>query len=381
MSSAEQEAAFHPLTIIELCLSKGRGGLEHYAADLVPALGARGHRVVVVAEEDNEFGKRAGQPIALTLPHHRYLRWFGARQLGKLAREANADVIHIHRSADLPLAVLAKRSAGNRPALVYSRHMLITRDRRTSLAHRYMFRHVDRMLPITEQIAAVARKELPIAPERVQALAPGVAPVAGTEDCERIRPPACDFVVGCFSRVEPAKGQHQLIEAIAKLREHGVKAGAVFAGSVMNPPYDAALHRQVKTRQLDAAVRFLGTLADARPVMPCCDVVAMPSTGEALGLVMVEAMLMGVPVVASAAGGVLEYVRDGETGLTYPVGDVAALAERLERLARDPAFAHSLARAGREAAGECFDRDRHLARLEAIFRDAVAERAADRRKP
>lgn len=148
----------------------------------------------------------------------------------------------------------------------------------------------------------------------------------------------------------------------------------------MNPAYDAGLHRQIKALGLDDAVRFLGTLADARPVMPCCDAVAMPSTGEALGLVMVEAMLMRVPVVASAAGGVLEFVHDGETGLTYPVGDVAALAERLERLARDPTFARTLARAGRETAGVHFDRDRHLARLEAIFRAVAPERAADRRE-
>ncbi len=378
MPASEQEAALQPLTIIELCLSKGRGGLEHYAADLVPALAARGHRLVVVAGTGNEFGKRAGQPAALTLPHHRYLRWFGARQLGTLAREVDADVIHIHRSADLPLAVLAKRRAGGRPALVYSRHMLITRNRRLSLAHRYMFRRVDRMLPITEQIAAVARKDLPISPWRVQALVPGVAPVAETEDCDRIRPPNGNFIVGCFSRIEPAKGQHQLLEAVARLRNEGIDAGAIFAGPIMNPGYDARLRARVKTLQLDRAVRFLGALADARPAMPCCDAVVMPSTGEALGLVMVEAMLMGVPVVASAAGGVLEFLRDGETGLTFPVGDVEALVRQLHRLATDPVLARTLARAGRQAATTRFDRERHLDHLEAIFRETVAERAAKR---
>ncbi|MGH8274590.1 MAG: glycosyltransferase family 4 protein [Gammaproteobacteria bacterium] len=378
MSPVRQEDASRPLTIIELCLSNGCGGLEHYAAELVPALAARGHRLIVVAQEDNEFGNRASQPVALTLSHHRYLRWLGARRLGTLAREVDADVIHIHRSADLPLAVLAKRRANNRPALVYSRHMLITRDRQQSPAHRYMFRRVDRLLPITEQIAEVARTALPIAPERIQPLVPGVAPAAVSADCEQIRPPGCNFVVGCFSRVEPAKGQHELIEAIAILRGHGIAAGGVFAGPVMNPAYNEELRGRIKQFGLGEFIRFLGVLPDARPAMPCCDAVAMPSTGEALGLVMVEAMLMGVPAVASAAGGALEFIRNGETGLTYPVGDTSALAARLERLATDPAFAQALARAGREAAAERFDRQRHLAHLEAIFRAAVAERTAKR---
>jgi glycosyltransferase involved in cell wall biosynthesis len=370
-----------PLTLIELCLSEGRGGLEHYAAELVPALAARGHRMVVVAQAGNEFAARAGQPVALSLRHHRYQRWLGAKRLAALVREVNADVIHIHRSADLPLAVLAKRRASDRPALVYSRHMLITRNRRMSLAHRYMFARVDRLLPITEQIAMVARKRLPIAAERIEPLPPGVAPAPQAADCERIRPRGVEFVAGCFSRVEPPKGQLELVEAIAVLRARGIPAGGVFAGPIMDRAYNERLLRRVAELGLGEATRFLGTLPDARPVMPCCDAVVMPSTGEALGLVLVEAMLMGVPVVGSAAGGVLEFIRDGITGLTYPVGDIAALADRLERLARDRAFASVLAQAGHEAAASRFDREAHLARLETILQAAVARRRAARSWP
>jgi glycosyltransferase involved in cell wall biosynthesis len=378
VSSADRESSVHPLTIIELCLSGGCGGLEHYAADLVPALTERGHRVFVVALEGNDFSLRARREPDLKLYPHRYMRWRGARKLCALAKDIKADVIHIHRSADLALAIMAKRCAGDRPALVYSRHMLITRNRHKSWPHRYMFKRVDRMLPITEGMGREAERNLPLCAERIRPLVPGVVPSEPIANCDEIRPPDADFVIGCFSRVEPAKGQHEVIEAIGALRQQGVRAGGVFAGSVMNPAYDRKNHERVKELGLENAVRFLGALEDAPPYMPCCDAIVMPSTGEALGLVLVESMLMGVPVVGSAAGGVLEFIRNGETGLTFPVGDIPALTRQLKKLATDPKLAHALGRAGKRAATEQFDRELHLDRLEAIFRETAAERASAR---
>ena len=331
--------------------------------------------MLVASKPRSEFERRTGQSPDITLHPHRYLRWLGARKLARLAR--TADVIHIHRSADLALAVRAKVLAGNRPALVYTRHMLITRNRLNSLAHRYMFKHVDRLLTITEEISSQAHACLPIDASRIQMLPLGVSSTAAQRDCESLRGIGCDFVAGCFSRIEPAKGQHELIQAVARLREIGIAASCVIAGPVMDKRYAAHLHQQVKELKLGDAVRFLGTLEDARPVMACCDVVVMPSTGEALGLVLIEAMMMKVPVIGSASGGVLEFITDGETGLAYPVGDVEALTQRLARLARDSSLAASIAAQGYRTASERFDREKHLQRLEFIFSSAVCREATE----
>jgi len=360
------------LSIIELCLSPGHGGLERYAAELVPALAARGHRLTVVACPESDFARLSGRPPALEIRPARRVPWRGARAMARLARDA--DVIHIHRSADLPLAVAAKRLAGGRPALVYSRHMAITRDRRGSPVHRWLHRHVDLLLPITETLARQARNRLPMDPARIRALLPGVPATDSTADCSAVRPPGPAFVAGCFSRVEPAKGQHELIEALAHLVRGGIDAGAVIAGPVMDPAYAATLRRRAGELGVAPRVRFLGALEDAPAAMTCCDAVVLPSAAETLGLVLVEAMLRGVPVIGTAAGGVPEIVTAGETGLTYPPGDAAALADRLRRLASDPELARGLARAGRTCARERFERGAHLAHLEKLFTAAVRER-------
>lgn len=355
-----------PLSIIELCLSTGRGGLEGYAAGLVNDLAARGHRVEVVARAGNEFAARSGREPALSLPGSRYYPLAGARRLARLARDA--DILHIHRSADLPLAAAAKQLAGDRPALVYSRHMAITRDRRSSLVHRLMFSKVDLLLTITGQLAAAARERLPLPAERIRHLPPGVEVGAARIDCSALRPPGIGFVAGCFSRIEPAKGQHELIEALATLKQQGRTVGAIIAGPVMDAAYAEDLRARVAAAGLDDQVHFAGALADARPAMACCEVLVMPSQAETLGLVMVEAMLQGVPVVATAAGGVPEIITNGETGLTYPVGDAGELARCLDWLVRDPEFRAGLARAGRTFARERHDRAAHLAALENLFR-------------
>lgn len=361
------------LDIIELCLSGGRGGLERHAAQLVPALRARGHRVRVVACPGSEFARLAGVPAALEIRSVRSWPLRGSRRLARLARDA--DVIHIHRSADLALAACAKRLAGNRPALVYTRHMAITRDRRTSPVHRLLHRRVDVLLAITEKVAEQARRRLPLPAERIRALPLGIGPAPPPADCTRVRPPGRAFVAGCFSRIERAKGQHELVAAIAQLAGRGIDAAALIAGPVMDETYARELARRAGELGVADRIAFLGTLPDVRPVMACCEAVVMPSAAETFGLVLVEAMQMGVPVVATAAGGVGEIVTDGETGLTYPPGDAAALGDCLERLATDRELAAALGRAGRERMRGDFDFDVHLQRLEAFMKMAVRERA------
>lgn len=354
------------LSIIELCLSTGRGGLEGYAAALAEDLAARGHQVAVVAHEGSEFAARSRPKPALSLSGSRYWPLAGARRLAKLARRA--DILHIHRSADLPLAATAKWLAGGHPALVYSRHMAITRDRHASVAHRLMFGQVDALLAITAQVAEAARRKLPLAPERIRHVPPGVEAGGGRINCTDIRPAGIGFVAGCFSRIEPAKGQHELIAAIAKLARQNPDVGAVIAGPVMDAAYAEQLHSRVAAEGLDDHVRFLHAMEDARPAMACCDVLVMPSQSETLGLVLIEAMLQGVPVIATAAGGVLELIANGETGLVYPVGDADELARCLEWLARDEEFRAGLARAGQAMARVRHDHATHLARLETLFR-------------
>src|SRR5205823_14267225 len=93
------------------------------------------------------------------------------------------------------------------------------------------------------------------------------------------------------------------------------------------------LEAQIRSRGLEHVCRFLGTIREIETVLAAADVVALPSLYEGMPNVVLEAMAMGCPVIATAVGGSLELVRHGETGLLVPPGDSTALAGALVEIA------------------------------------------------
>jgi glycosyltransferase involved in cell wall biosynthesis len=164
--------------------------------------------------------------------------------------------------------------------------------------------------------------------------------------------------LGIFATVAASKGQEDIILATAELVTRGRNAELLIAGGDSGPYCE---HLRVLATQLQIAdrVHFCGLLADPYPAMEACDVVVICSRNEAFGRVAVEAMLLCKPVVYPAAGAFMEYMIDGETGLSYPSGDIVALASRLEELIDDPDQRRSLGeRAGADAA-QRFTRERY----------------------
>jgi glycosyltransferase involved in cell wall biosynthesis len=177
-------------------------------------------------------------------------------------------------------------------------------------------------------------------------------------------------LVGVFSRLAPWKGQHVLIDAIAALPGvHAVVVGdALFAD---DETYAAALHRQCAARGVSDRVHFVGFQDEVAPWMRAVDVVAHTSTApEPFGRVVVEGMLAGRPVVASAAGGVLEIIENGVTGCLVRPGNADHLALVLGDLLSGDASL--LARRGSEQARTAFSVDAVTSRVQAVIREVIA---------
>ena len=157
-------------------------------------------------------------------------------------------------------------------------------------------------------------------------------------------------VVGLFSRLTPWKGQHVLIEAISRLPDvHALLVGgALFQDDAT---YENELHDLVRRLGVEDRVHFLGFRDDVPFLMKAMDIVVHCSTApEPFGRVIVEAMLAKRPVIASSAGGALEIVEDGKTGLLTSPGDADALEAAIRKLLADPKSARNMARAGYSSA-------------------------------
>ncbi|MGI4862017.1 MAG: glycosyltransferase family 4 protein [Janthinobacterium lividum] len=179
---------------------------------------------------------------------------------------------------------------------------------------------------------------------------------------ERFQLPRDAFLVGCFSRLAPWKGQHVLLEAIARdVDTHAVLVGAPFFGS---EDYAQELRLQVKRLGIEGRVHFMGFQADIPCMMRAMDVIAHTSTApEPFGRVIVEGMLAGKPVIGSKAGGVTEIIDDGHSGLLVQPDDPVALSKAITTLRNNPALAHQMAVVGQANARVSFTPAAHCRKM------------------
>ena len=147
------------------------------------------------------------------------------------------------------------------------------------------------------------------------------------------------------------KGHRILLQALAKLPgEPAVECWLIGDG-----PERGEMERLARALGLSDRVRFLGYRQDVPALLRQCDVFVLPSLWEPFGIALVEAMVLGMPVLACRSGGVPEVVRDGETGLLVPPGDADAMAAGLQRLLSDEALGAKLAAKAVPEAAARFD--------------------------
>lgn len=181
--------------------------------------------------------------------------------------------------------------------------------------------------------------------------------------------PATAPCIGIAGNIQEWKGQRVLVEALGQLGAHP-DVHCVIAGGVhrAGEAYAAALRERIAALGLGARVHLTGFRADIPEVMNAWDVVVHASVRpEPFGRVILEGMLLGKPVIATAAGGVPELITDGETGYLTAPGDAAALAATLARVLADPAAARAVGERARTWARRRFALDRHVAEMSALY--------------
>jgi glycosyltransferase involved in cell wall biosynthesis len=173
-------------------------------------------------------------------------------------------------------------------------------------------------------------------------------------------------VLGCFSRLQPAKGVDVAILALAELRSRSCDAQLIVVGT---GPQDEMLRNLVQRTGLTDRVRFLGYRDDVPALMSLCAAVLVPSVdeGESLPAVVVEAMMAGSCVVSTPVGGVPEIVRDGETGILARDATAATFADCLEPLLANEKYRKATAEAGRSYAIGQLGLDRMMDEIEGII--------------
>lgn len=363
------------IKVLELCLSPDLGGLELYMLRVVRWMAQTGIDYLAVVAPEGRVQALLHEEGLRHRPLRAHMRWFplaAARRLAHWIDAEGIDLIHLHWAKDLNLAVLARRLAKRPVGIVHTRHMTITRDKH-DWYHRALYRHVDLMLAITRRIQQQAWRFLPLSRERVRLLYHGVpAPSPAPQACAQLRAragiPSGRFLIGLVGRIEPGKGQHVLVDAVALLARRGRDVHALLVGHPMRPRHLDDLRARISRLGVDDRVHYYGFHPRPQALMGCMDCVVLTTYAEHFGLVLVEAMRAGVAVIGTDAGGVPEIIEASVTGLLVPPGDPTALADAIERLLQDPALRARLAQAGKADADARFNEDRHFVQLGAWLR-------------
>ena len=362
-----------PLTILQLTHQGGPAGSTQSIFNLSQYLNRRGHRVLLGCRGDvllARLAREAGLPVIplVFTPRRELTRALGAA----LAREG-VDVINSHATLDRRALTWLRWRGRLSQAFVVTRR---TMPRTSPLELLPVGLTADRTIAVSEAVARALRRRLHpgarlrvvpngIALERVDAPLPPAELAAARA---ALGDPGGRPVVAIVSRL---KDQHVVLQALSRL-QRGVLV--VCVGTEPDDRLQAlaralpARHRVVFVPLGERALAFyhLATLA------------ALPSRMEGLSQSLLEAMALGLPVVASDAGGNSDLVRSGETGLLVPPLDPAAWAEALERLLGDGGQARRLAQAGRALVRREFTLERTGERTEAVYREALARRPSGR---
>ena len=290
-----------------------------------------------------------------------------ARRVRRLIRSLRPDLLHaLHLTSYGFLAGLS----GFQPSIVSVWGTDVLEAPSLTPMHRWITRHaLARAGAVTATGLRLAEATLPHMPagKPVSVIPYGV-------DVERFRPApresAGSVTVGAVSRLSPEKGFEHLLRAVALVRDRGVALDVVLAG---DGPSRASLERLAADLGLRERVEFAGEVAheDVPAVLRRLDIAAMPSTWEGFGVSAIEASAMELPVVASDIHGIPDVVLDGETGILVPPASPAALADAIERLARDAPLRRAMGAAGRSFVERNYDWRDNAALMEQLYQSML----------
>lgn len=371
--SRELDKIGYETTLVAGRIGGSEGSMEHVAEEL-------GVEPVYVPELQREISFTADA--------------VAARRVLELIRQLRPDVLHTHTAKAGGVGRLAALLAGAaRPkAVVHTFHGHVLRGY-FGPAKTEAFRQLERGLAKSSDALIAVSPEV-----RDDLVSLGVAPASkiavirlGLDFAERLAsPPGARarlraelgiadgaFVAAWLGRMTEIKRADDLLRAFARLRERSSDVQLIVVG---DGPLRGDLEGLAQSLGIERNTHFTGFRDDVGTVYAASDAVVLTSANEGTPVSVIEAQAAGLPVVSTDVGGVRDVVVDGESGFVVAPGDIGALADSVERLARDGDLRLRLGEAGRGRARERYGVPRLVADVDTLYRELLARGASRTRR-
>jgi glycosyltransferase involved in cell wall biosynthesis len=335
---------------------RGIGGSERHVLTLLPALAQRGVEPVFVGLDDKAWNPSDfyGELDASGVEYVRLRSPFGLRRALR-----SADLVHTHLvHAD----VYGALAAGRKPLVSTKHNDDPFRLGPFRYVERVLTRRASRVICITDSLRRFTVERVGLPARKVTVIHYGLDEVPRPWAPNKPSPvPEGARVLLAVSRLVEQKGLDIAVRALARVRERHPDAVLVVLGE---GPERARLEGD--------GVYLLGREGDVAAWYGRAELLVHPARWEGFGLALLEAMLAGLPVVATRVSSIPEIVVDGETGLLLPPDDDEALAAAVDRVLADPDLARRLGEAGLRRAREEFSVDRMAGATMDVYEAAVA---------
>jgi D-inositol-3-phosphate glycosyltransferase len=326
-----------------LCTSGSWGGLEINVAKLATWMKQRGWKVTLYSLADTPLAFNAGKNGITISPIKKPAKYFNlisARSLNKKLIRNNTDILLTSLNRDLSVAAWTKVFSGNKLKLIYLQQMQVG-VRKKDFIHTLRFSKIDAWLSPLSYLAEEVRAKTKIDPKKIH-IAPlcmqiekFYPPKISKEEARKIlNLPLDKKIFGTIGRLDPQKAPHTCIEAFGKLQNfpdlHLMIMGEKTKGEYDD--YDKKLHDLCEKYELQERVHFRPFNENVHVGFAALDMFIMPSMDETYGMVTIEAMLSGIPVLGADSGGTKELLGYGTMGTLFLPGNSYDLARKIKQM-------------------------------------------------
>ena len=358
------------LTVLHIDTERGWRGGERQALWLATGLERIGHRSLVAARPGDPLAIRAAENGLTVIPCAPVSEAdaLAAFMLRRIVIREGVQIVHAHTAHAVALASLT--------ILLTPARMVLTRrvdfPLRRNIGTLWKYGRAHAIIAISRAVAdvlvksGIQRSRIEVVPSGVD-LNRAIQPSSRDELAALGIPGDAPFVI-LVAALVPHKDPVTFVRAIAAARR---KIPSLHGLIVGDGPLRSAVESAVTDNGLENAVHFAGFREDADALLAAADIVALSSREEGLGTVLMDALVLGRPVAATAAGGIPEIICNGSCGLLAPVGGAEALGEAFVRILRDPALTAQLIAGGREQARQ-FSIERTAERTAAVYERVLA---------
>jgi len=329
------------MRILQVSSARNLGGGETHVIQLVEKLRERGRTVIVAG--------RPGSPLhaEIELPFLNSADFLSALRLRKILKSERIEVVHAHVARDYTVVAAAAWGVAG-VKVVFTRHLLYP------VKKHVLYRRVDGWLAPTSQILRTLDH---LKPKRSAVIPNWVDLAKFTFGPHELHAPVN---LGLLGQISPHKGHDDALEAMRLL---GDGYRLLIAGKG-----DADYVEKLKEKARGLPVTFSG-FVDLPEFFSAIDVLLVPSWEEPFGIVLLEAMASGIPVISTATGGPLDIVRNGETGLLVPPKNAAALADSIRHLSSSAELRSSIVQAALDRVKKEYDIGQVVPRIEEFYRE------------